>query len=104
MNNLLFLRLKRGLTHKELAAFLEISPDALCRIEGGWYGKPPEGWKSLCRLLSGKRGRSRVSWQRFLTLLLQGFDIVHGKVGDNEKTRSQVDDPCGQIKARLQAS
>jgi transcriptional regulator with XRE-family HTH domain len=41
MNYLMFLRLRRGLSQKDLAELMKINPVTMCRLERGWYAKPP---------------------------------------------------------------
>jgi transcriptional regulator with XRE-family HTH domain len=53
MNQLQFLRLRRGLTQKTLAELLKIHPVTFCRIERGWLAKLPVGLEGRLRAIFG---------------------------------------------------
>ena len=53
MNYWTFLRLQKGLTQRELAKLLIINPVTACRIERGWYAKPPEGLEERLQAIFG---------------------------------------------------
>jgi DNA-binding XRE family transcriptional regulator len=53
MNKFKMLRLTRGLSQKQLADFLGIHEVTLCRIERGWYSRPPTGLEDKLRQFFG---------------------------------------------------
>jgi DNA-binding XRE family transcriptional regulator len=55
MNHFQFLRIQRGLSQKALAELLEINPVTVCRIERGWYAKPPEQLEPRLQKVFGER-------------------------------------------------
>jgi DNA-binding XRE family transcriptional regulator len=54
MNHLMFLRLKKDLSQKALAELLKINPVTMCRIERGWYAKPPVELEHRLQIIFGK--------------------------------------------------
>lgn len=55
MNNLKFLRLQRGWTQEQLAKRLNLHPVTVCRIERGWYARPPVGLEDRLKSVFGDR-------------------------------------------------
>ena len=54
MNYLHFLRCQRGLTQKNLAELLKLNAVTVCRIERGWYAKPPSGYEERLQAIFGR--------------------------------------------------
>ena len=54
MNRLVFLRMQRGLSQKQLAEMLGISPGLLSRLERGWFTRPPVGCEAKLQGVFGK--------------------------------------------------
>jgi DNA-binding XRE family transcriptional regulator len=53
MNQLQFLRRRRGLTQKAMADLVKIHPVTYCRIERGWLAKPPAELEDKLRAIFG---------------------------------------------------
>lgn len=53
MNWLQYLRIQRRLSQKQLAKHIGVNPDFLCRVERGWFSKPPSGIDSKLRAFFG---------------------------------------------------
>lgn len=53
MNWLQYLRIQRGLNQKQLAEHIGVNPDFLCRVERGWFSKPPSRIDAKLRAFFG---------------------------------------------------
>jgi len=53
MTNLQLLRMKQGLSQRELADRLKIPRECLNRCERGWFAKPPRGVEKALRNFFG---------------------------------------------------
>lgn len=54
MNYLVFFRMQRGLTQKQLAKLLNVDSTVLCRIERGWLARVPNSVDEAFKRIFGK--------------------------------------------------
>ena len=54
MNQLVFLRMQRQMTQRQLAARLGISNSLLCRMERGWFTRAPNGVEAGLQQIFGQ--------------------------------------------------
>jgi len=54
MNYLMYLRLRRGLSQKDLAELLKIHPVVMCKVERGWFTRPPKALEERLQAVFGR--------------------------------------------------